>query len=387
MTLLSAGTLVLDDRICRPGWIEFEGQRIRACGAGIAPRTPDIDLPEAIVVPGFVDIHVHGGGGASYSEGTVSDIEDAARFHLRHGTTTTLASLVTAAPEELLRTVALLAERVGAGTLAGIHLEGPWLSPARRGAHAENQLREPDSAEIAALLEAGRGAIAMVTIAPELPGAAAAIDRFVDANVVVAVGHTDATYEQTRTAIDAGATVGTHVFNAMRPLHHREPGPALALLEDPRVTVELIADGVHIHPALLRDLVCATGSERIALVTDAMAAAGTPDGAYRLGPVDVTVSCGVAHVTGTSTIAGSTATMDRLFRAAVEAAGPDPDAALLAAVRMTATTPARALGLDEVGCLRAGLRADLVVLDSRLEPAAVIHRGSVAAGRLALLEA
>ncbi len=373
--LISAGTIVLDDRICRPGWIELEGERISACGSGTPPRTPDLDLPESIVVPGFVDIHVHGGGGASYSDGAAAAVTEAARFHLRHGTTTTLASLVTASPEELLRTVALIADQVGDGTLAGIHLEGPWLSPARRGAHAEDQLREPDPAEITALLEAGRGTLRMVTIAPELPGAAAAIDRFVQANVVVAVGHTDATYEQTRVAIDAGATVGTHVFNAMRPLHHREPGPVLALLEDSRVTVELIADGVHIHPALLRDLVRGTGSDRIALVTDAMAAAGTPDGEYRLGPVDVTVCCGVAHVTGTSTIAGSTATMAQLFRAAAAAAGPDPDAALLAAVRMTSTNPARAVGLAEVGRLRAGSRADLVVLDRDLALTGVVQRG------------
>ncbi|MCM6774159.1 N-acetylglucosamine-6-phosphate deacetylase [Nocardia sp. CDC159] len=375
MMLISAGTIVLDGRICRPGWIEIEGARISACGTGTAPRRPDIDLPDGIVVPGFVDMHVHGGGGASYSDGTVAAIEESARFHLGHGTTTTVASLVTAAPEDLLRTVALLADRVGGGTLAGIHLEGPWLSPARRGAHAENQLRDPDRAEIDALLAAGRGGIRMVTIAPEVPGAAAAIERLKDANVVVAVGHTDATYEQTRAAIEAGATVGTHVFNAMRPLHHREPGPALALLEDPRVTVELIADGVHIHPALLRDLVRRTGSERIALVTDAMAAAGTPDGRYRLGPVDVTVTCGVAHVTGTSTIAGSTATMDAMFRAAVAAAGTDLDAALTAAVRMTSANPARALGLGEVGVLRAGMRADLVALDADLGLIGVVHGG------------
>ncbi|RDI64845.1 N-acetylglucosamine 6-phosphate deacetylase [Nocardia pseudobrasiliensis] len=375
--LISAGTIVLDDRICRPGWIEFEGERIAACGSGTPPRAPDLDLPESTVVPGFVDMHVHGGGGASYSDGTAAAVAEAARFHLRHGTTTTLASLVTASPDELLSTVALIADQVGSGTLAGIHLEGPWLSPARRGAHAENQLRDPDPAEITALLEAGRGAIRMVTIAPELPGAAAAIDRFVQANVVVAVGHTDATYDQTRAAIEAGATVGTHVFNAMRPLHHREPGPVLALLEDPRVTVELIADGVHIHPALLRDLVRGKGSDRIALVTDAMAAAGTPDGEYRLGPVDVTVCCGVAHVTGTSTIAGSTATMAQLFRAAVTAAGPDPDAALLAAVRMTSTNPARAVGLTEVGRLCPGSRADLVVLDRDLALTAVVRRGAL----------
>lgn len=375
MTLIGAGTVVLDGRIARPGWLELSDGRILACGTGIAPRRPDIELPEHIVVPGFVDMHVHGGGGGSYSDATAADIADATEFHRRHGTTSTMASVVTTAPDDLLRTVALLANEVEAGTLAGIHLEGPWLSPARRGAHAPELLREPDLAEIEAVLAAGRGTVRMVTVAPELPGAMRAIERLVEANVVVAVGHTDATYEQARAAIDAGATVGTHVFNAMRPLHHREPGPIVALLEDPRVTVELIGDGVHIHPALHRHLVHTVGADRIALVTDAMAAAGTPDGEYRLGPVDVTVCCGVAHVSGTSTIAGSTATMAQLFRAAVDSAGPDPDAALLAAVRMTATTPAHAIGLTDVGTLRPGLHADLVVLNQNYEPTAVMRRG------------
>ncbi|WP_225729016.1 MULTISPECIES: N-acetylglucosamine-6-phosphate deacetylase [unclassified Nocardia] len=375
MTLISAGTAVLDGRICRPGWIEVVDNRIHACGAGTPSRAADIELPDGIVVPGFVDMHVHGGGGASYSAGTVADIRATARFHLRHGTTTTMASLVTAAPDELLGAVARLADEVDAGTIAGIHLEGPWLNPARRGAHAQRQLRDPDLAEIDALLRAGRGAIRMVTIAPELPGALAAIERLVAANVVVAVGHTDATYEQTRAAIGAGASVGTHLFNAMRPLGHREPGPTLALLENPGVTVELIADGVHLHPSLPPHLVRSIGAERIALVTDAMAAAGAADGEYRLGPVEVTVACGVAHVTGTSTIAGSTATMHQLFRAAARTAGPDPDAALVAAVRMTAATPATALGLTEVGQLRPGLWADLVLLNRELDLVGVMRRG------------
>ena len=176
------------------------------------------------------------------------------------------------------------------------------------------------------------------------------------------LGHTDATYEQTRHAIELGATVGTHLFNAMRPLHHREPGPALALLEDPRVIVELIADGVHVHPAVVHATVQAAGADRVALVTDATAAAGADDGEYQLGAVPVDVVEGVARVRGTSTIAGSTATMDQLFGAAA-GLGPDRDAALIAAVRLTSTTPARALGIDGAGALRVGGDANLVVLE------------------------
>ncbi|MDD4868331.1 MAG: N-acetylglucosamine-6-phosphate deacetylase [Mycobacterium sp.] len=369
MALIGAGTMVLGGRICRPGWLLTSGRQIAACAPGPPARPADHDFPDSIVVPGFVDMHVHGGGGASYPGGVAA----AAAFHLRHGTTTTLASLVTAAPAELLAGVRALAGATRRGTVAGIHLEGPWLSPARCGAHDPARMRDPDPGEIDAVLAAGGGAVRMVTLAPERPGSAAAIRRLVDADVVVAVGHTDADYEQTREAVALGARVGTHLFNAMPPLRHRDPGAALALLQDPRVTVELIADGVHVHPAVVRAVVGAAGPARVALVTDAVAAAGCGDGPFRLGTVPIDVVSGVARVRGTSTIAGSTATMDRLFRA-VAGLG-DADAALRAAVQMTATTPARALGLDRVGSLRPGLDADLVVLNGEWRVTAVMRQG------------
>ncbi len=374
MVLIAAGAIALDQRICRPGWVETDGQRIRACGAGPPPRAADVDLPDALVVPGFVEMHVHGGGGASYGDGDNADILRATAFHRQHGTTTTLASLVTMPPGDLLAAVSALAAATRAGTIAGIHLEGPWLSPARCGAHDPAQLRDPSAAEVDALLAAGGGAIRMVTLAPERPGSHDAITRFAEAGVVVAVGHTDAGYEQTRRAVELGATVGTHLFNAMRPLHHREPGPVLALLEDSRVTVELIADGVHVHPAVIAAVIEAAGADRVALVTDATAAAGLGDGEYRLGAMQIDVVDQVAHVRGTSTIAGGTATMDQLFRAVVGRLGPS-DAAVAAAVQMTSATPARALGLDRVGSLRAGLDANLVVLDRNLAVTGVMADG------------
>jgi N-acetylglucosamine-6-phosphate deacetylase len=375
MPLIAAGTVVLERGVCRPGWVETSGTRITGCGAGAPPRPPDLDLPDAVIVPGFVDIHVHGGGGATYTNGNVSEIQRAARFHRVHGTTTTLASLVTASSADLLAGVRVLAESTREGTVAGIHLEGPWLSAAHCGAHDHTQLRDPTPAEIDTLLAAGDGAIRMVTLAPERPGSDDAIARLVDAGVVVALGHTDAGYEQTRHAIDRGATVGTHLFNAMRPLHHREPGPALALLEDARVTVELIADGVHVHPAVVNATVAATGAGRVALVTDATAAAGVSDGEFRLGAVSVDVVDRVARVRGTSTIAGSTATMNQLF-AAVAGFGADRDAALVAAVRMTSMTPARTLGIDGVGELRVGAAANLVVLEADYRLSDVMAAGT-----------
>ena len=374
MTLISAGAIALDGRICRPGWLQTSGRRILDCGIGIPPAPADSDWADAVVVPGFVDMHVHGGGGASYTDGSPADIERAAAFHRGHGTTSTLASLVTAAPADLLTGLRALVESTHLGIVAGIHLEGPWLSPAHCGAHDRTQLRDPDRAEIDAVLAAGDGAIRMVTLAPERPRTAAATARFLDAGVIVAVGHTDATYEQTRQAITAGVTVGTHLFNAMRPLHHREPGPALALLQDPQVTVELIADGVHVHPELVSAVIDGVGPDRIALVTDATAAAGLGDGTFRLGPVQIDVVSGVACVHGTSTIAGSTASMDQLFRA-VAGSWADCDAALSAAVQMTSATPARVLGLDHVGNLRPGCDANLVVLDRGLQVVRVMANG------------
>lgn len=381
MPVITAGAVVLDGQVHRPGWVSVADGRIADCGAGAPPVAADTDFGSGVLVPGFVDMHVHGGGGVSYADsaGASSEaIDRAAALHARHGTTAGLASLVTAAPQALLTQVRTLAAATRRGVVDGIHLEGPWLSRLHCGAHDSAWLRAPEAAEVDALLDAGDGAIRMVTLAPELPGAVATIRRLVDAGIVVAVGHTDAGYDQTQAAIDAGATVGTHLFNAMRALHHREPGPVPALLADPRVTVELIADGVHLHPAVIRHVVATAGPERVALVTDAMAAAGAGDGAFALGGLDVDVADGVARLRGTATIAGSTATMDRLFAAAVRLLGAQigTDAALAAAVRMTSSTPARTLGLDGAGVLAVGSAANLVVMNADLQVERVMRRGA-----------
>jgi N-acetylglucosamine-6-phosphate deacetylase len=309
--LITADTIATGRELLRPGWIDVQGAVVRAVGAGVPPRPADLALGAVTVVPGFVDIHVHGGGGGAFPADP-PDIEAATAtavdLHRRHGTTTMIASLVTAQPADLMAQVTAMAELVRSGLVAGVHLEGPWLAAERCGAHELSALRDPDPAELDRVLAAGGGTIRMVTLAPERTGGLAAIRRIVDAGAVAAVGHTEATYAQARAAVDAGATVATHLFNAMRPVHHREPGPVLALMQDPRVTVELITDGVHLHPALYREVSRSVGPHRVALVTDAMAAAGMPDGAYRLGSLAVDVVDGVAKVAGTDTIAGSTAT-------------------------------------------------------------------------------
>jgi N-acetylglucosamine-6-phosphate deacetylase len=348
---------------------------VDAIGAGAPSRPADLDLGAVTVVPGFVDTHLHGGGGANFATASAAETATAVALHRRHGTTTLVASLVTADPAELLRQVGELAGDARAGLIDGIHLEGPWLSTTRCGAHQPSLMRDPDPAEISRVLDAGEGAIRMVTLAPERDGALAAIGHIVDAGVVAAVGHTEATYELTRTAIAAGATVGTHLFNAMRPIDRREPGPIVALLEDHRITVELITDGVHVNPAIYRHVMRSAGPDRVSLITDAMAAAGMADGEYWLGQLAVAVADGVARVAGTQTIAGGTATMDRVFRFAVIHSGLPRDEAMMAAVRQASINPARALGLPSSG-LVPGAPADLVVLDSDLAVTGVLRQGS-----------
>jgi N-acetylglucosamine-6-phosphate deacetylase len=342
VTLVAAQTLVTGEEVLSPGWVRVTGGLVEATGSG--PVDADVEYP--LVVPGFVDLHVHGGAGAGYES---ADPRPALEHHRAHGTTTGLASLVAAPEAELVRSIETLSE-LG----VGVHLEGPWLSPARPGAHDARFLRDPDRRELRRLLAAGD--VRMITVAPELPGALALIEDIVAAGVIAAVGHTDADYDTTRQAVEAGATVGTHLFNAERPIHHREPGPIPALLADPRVTVELIADGVHLHPGMLPFVVDAAGAGRVALVTDAMAATGMPDGAYRLGALAVDVTEGVARVAGSGAIAGSTATMDQLFRTALKTFGP------LTATRLTSVNPARVLGRGDIGALLAGRRADLLGL-------------------------
>jgi N-acetylglucosamine-6-phosphate deacetylase len=371
--ILTAGQVVTPARLLAPGWLLLEGDRIAEVGEGAPPRAADLDLGDATVVPGFVDLHVHGGGGATFDTGTADAAAVAAASHLAHGTTSMAASLVTDTPERMVAAIGELALLVQDGALAGVHLEGPWLSPQRSGAHRPGSLTAPDPASVDALLAAGDGAVRMVTLAPELPGGIDAVRRIVDAGVLAAIGHTDATYDETHAALDAGARLGTHLFNAMRPLHHRDPGPVGALLDSP-VDVELIADGVHLHPAVLRTVFAAKPG-RCILVTDAMAGAAAPDGDYALGRMAVEVRDGVARLadgSGTGAIAGSTLTMDAAMRFAVATAGLP----LLDVVHAASTAPARAWGLADVGALEPGRRADLVVLDDDLEVVRVMRAGA-----------
>lgn len=349
-----------------PGWVRIAGDRIADLGAGRPPPGPGAvrDLAGGWVLPGLVDLHVHGGGGASLTSPDPAEVSRAVRFHRRHGTTHLLASLVTAPVEDLVRSLAVLAELTEEGVVDGAHLEGPFLSPRRCGAQDPRFLLRPDPDVLARLLRTGRGTVRMVTVAPELPGALDLIRRIGDAGAAPAIGHTDATYDEVGAAVDAGARVATHLYNAMRPPHHREPGPVHAVLERGEVTCEIIADGVHLHPAMVRHVLAAVGPARVALITDAMAAAGMPDGTYQLGPAAVRVEAGRARLADRGAIAGSTLTTGAALRWAVKEAG----VAMELATQAGATTPAVVLGLgEETGTVAAGRRADLVLLHRDLD--------------------
>ncbi|MFN8167740.1 MAG: amidohydrolase family protein [Candidatus Nanopelagicales bacterium] len=358
MTRHLAAAVVAPDRVLRGGWVDVVDGRVAAVGEADVPDPDAVDLGDVVVVPGFVDLHCHGGGGASFG----ADPDESARaaaVHLAHGTTSVMASLVTGPRERLAREVAALRDLVESQVLLGVHLEGPWLSSARCGAHDPAQLRVPDRAELGELVSPDT--VRMVTIAPELEGGLDAVRRIVGHGAIAAVGHTDADHATTVRAVEAGARHATHLFNAMRPLHHRDPGPVVALLEHDEVSLELIRDGVHLDPALCAWLDATVPPSRLVAVTDAMAAAASADGRYALGQLEIDVVDSVARVAGTSTIAGSTATMDRLFSAV---AGADPDDAdLLRAVRQTSANPAHVVGRRDLGGLVPGARADLVVLD------------------------
>lgn len=363
--VIHSARLVDEGQITADAWVSFANGVVSARGTGAGWReitaAAVVDAGGDVLSPGLIDIHGHGGGGASYDDG-VEAIRTARAVHLAHGTTRAVLSLVTASVEDLVARVAVIADLAERDvTILGSHLEGPFLDPGHKGAHTEGLLRAPDAASVDRLLDAGRGSIRQVTLAPELPGGLAAVAQFVAGGVAVAVGHTNATRDQAAAAFAAGATLLTHAFNAMPGIHHRSPGPVLVAMQDPRVTLELIADGIHVHPDVIA-LAFAGAPGRIALITDAMAAAGAPEGHYELGGLAVTVQDGTARLDADGAIAGSTLTQDAALRLAVECGIPLPDA-----VAAATGVPTRALGLDDrYGSLRVGAAADAVLWDDGL---------------------
>jgi N-acetylglucosamine-6-phosphate deacetylase len=375
MTTLLRNAIRVDQRGELPdAWVLLDGDTIAATGSGDAPEATDtIDLDGAVIAPGFVDLHGHGAGGHAFDDGG-DELRAALAAHRARGTTRSVISLVTQPLARLRERLAEVATLAAADPLVlGTHLEGPFLARERRGAHDPAFLRDPDQAVIDELLDAAAGTLRQVTLAPELPGGLDAIARFADSGVVVAVGHTEADLAQTRAAFDAGARILTHAFNAMPGIHHREPGPVVAAIDDPRITLELVLDGHHVHPDVA-ELLFRGAPGRVALITDSMAAAGSEDGDYRLGSLNVSVRDGLAVLSGTSTIAGSTLTQDAALRNAVRLCGMSR----VEAVAALTAVPARALGLgSRFGLLESGYAADVVVLDDALGVTAVWAAGAV----------
>ncbi|MDR1799031.1 MAG: amidohydrolase family protein [Bifidobacteriaceae bacterium] len=392
-----------------PGVVVVEGERIVWAGENSA-MVPDAVRGAAAgarpwdgyILPGLVDLHCHGGGGQSFPDAaTPADALAAIMEHRRHGTTSLVASLVTDTPDVLLRQTGLLAKLAAAGELAGIHLEGPFLSPARCGAQDPTKMQAPSADLVRQVAQAGQGHFATMTLAPEVLGGAGAppagdepvTQALAQVGAVPSFGHTDGSAGQmawacaaARDALGRAARDGrarslrptvTHLFNGMRPVHHRDPGPvleALAQAADGLVVVELIADGVHLDPDTVSEVFRLAAPGAVALVTDAMAAAGMADGSYQLGPMAVTVAGGVARLAGGNSIAGGTAHLIDVVRSALELAGVP----LAQAVQAASLTPAQVLGIDaQVGSLAGGRRADLVLTDAGLHPVEVYRAGNL----------
>lgn len=373
------GVVVIDD-----GRISFVGTaaawRARGGGAAAAAAGTTVDAGGGWICPGFIDIHVHGGGGADVMDADWEALRTIARTHARYGTTAFLATTVTADHKRLLQAAEAVAHatgrRTGGAAVLGLHLEGPYLNPKRAGAQNPAHMRPPSMPELERLYEASGPAWRIITLAPELPGALTAVRWLAERGVLVSMGHTDATYDEARAGFEAGIRHATHLFNAMRPWHHREPGGVGAVLDSAAVGAELVADGHHVHPAVLRLAVRVKGPDALCLVTDGMRAVGLPDGAYTLGDVAVSVREGrVTLRDDEGTLAGSVLTMADAVRLMVQRAG----VSLRDAVVMASGNPARAAGVyDAKGSLEPGKDGDVVVLnDDDLTVHATVVAGQV----------
>ena len=370
--LIDATTEIAD------GDITIDGEHIHAIGYSPEPPGSVIDATNMLVMPGFIDVHTHGGGGFNLHTTDAEEIRRYARWVPQTGVTSFLIAVVGtpgALPEgELRAAVEVMSDKELRAEPLGIHMEGPYISVKRRGAHLPSWLRSPDEAEIEHVLTLTQGHLRLITLAPELPGATAIMRRLLAAGVTVSMGHTDATYEQAREAIQLGVTHMTHCFNAMRPLNHRLPGPLAAVVQAPQVLGELIADGVHVHPAVMNALVKMLGAERTIVITDALSAAGIGEITFDFAGQPAQVICGAAHLAD-GTLTGSVLTMDQGLRNMIEMT----DASLQEAVGMLTINPARTIGMaDRKGRLQSGYDADLLLFDADLTLQATICRGTLA---------
>ncbi len=376
-TALTAELLYTPCEIIADPIVLIEDGRIERVGSAEAvgiPRGVRIEaFPGAVLAPGFIDLHVHGGAGHDIMEGPPEALADIEQMLAAHGVTSYCPTTVTAPLDVTMKTLERLADHIESGSAAlGIHLEGPFISHAKRGVHPPEHIQLPSVELFTQMYDAARGHIALMTVAPELPGACELIAEAVRRGVVVSLGHSDADLDFTRAAIVAGARHATHTFNAMRALDHRAPGLLGAVLTEDRLTADIIADGIHVAPEVVALFVRAKGPDRAVLITDGISATGMPDGRYRLGSFEVEVAAGRCVAGGK--LAGSVLTLDRAVRNLMTFAGWD----LRAAVQLATLTPARVLGLEaRKGVLAPGADADLVVLTPRGEVVRTIVAGVI----------
>lgn len=383
--LIHAGRVALPGGMLEDGWVLVEEGRIVAVGGrdelgarlhALSSGAPVLDFPALTVAPGFIDLHTHGGGGADTISGDANALAAMAAFYAGHGVTGFLAA-AWGVREQIERAIDLAvaagANPPAGAQILGIFLEGPFLSPHWPGAFQRLSILAPDAALFQAWVERAHGLLRLVTLAPELPGARAIVEIARRNGIVVAAGHTGATFAEIVEARVWGVQHATHMFNAMSPLHHRKPGTVGAILADPEYTAEIIADGIHVHPAVVRMLVALKGHEKVALITDSIRAAGLADGIYAMADGDIIVANGSARLAD-GTLAGSMLTMDRAVANMVDFAG----VSLLDALRMASATPAAILGIGErKGAIKPGMDADLVLLDENLGVVCTIVGGRV----------
>ncbi|MFC4304554.1 N-acetylglucosamine-6-phosphate deacetylase [Cohnella boryungensis] len=355
------------------GFVYVKDGKIAAIGeaaelAGQAAAADRHDANGSWLIPGFVDVHVHGGANHDFMDADEDGIRAITRFHAANGTTSMLATTLTASREDLTavlgRVAEFMAKPMPYAQLVGVHLEGPFVNAKWKGAQNPAYILPPQPEWLEEWVRSFPGIIKIQTLAPEVEGSLDYIEKLASNGIVPSCGHTDATYEQIVAAADRGLRHAVHTFNAMTPLHHRQPGTVGAVLTDDRITAEVIADGHHVHPAGVKLITLAKGTHNVILVTDAMAAAGMPDGDYDLGGLPVHMKCGVARLKENDSLAGSTLTMIGAVRYLVKEIG----VTLVEASRMASANAARQLGLDrEIGTLEVGKKADFLLLDAALE--------------------
>lgn len=380
-TAISNGIIVTPFQILEDKVIYIENGKIIAIGDKkdiFEPgETEVIDAGEGFIVPGFIDMHVHGGGGFDIMDGKYEAVQQVASAHSRFGTTAFLPTTMTMGKDKIIESLKSVKKAfvkgTGAAEILGVHLEGPYINSERKGAQKKEDIKNPSIEEFLELNLASGDLIRLVTIAPEMPGAIELIRWLSEHKIIASVGHSNATYEQVQESIRAGLNHVTHTFNAMSGLNHRDPGVAGAALSSPELTVEMIADGVHLHPAVMKILTLVKGTEKIVLITDAIRATSMPEGTYDLGGQDVIVSNGQARLKD-GTLAGSILTMDKAVRNMISMVGVP----LKEAIQMATINPAKCLGVEgRKGSLAAGKDADIVILDKKLEVKLTMVKGKI----------